>query len=259
MTRAEPLGFAAGLRWVGSGFLLIWQRPLLWLLLTATLFASALVTTLLPGVGNLLLYLLSPTVLGVLLLVCHQLAGESPALQPVRDALADRFSPLLGLGLAYTAMQLGLLLLLGASVPGLFDGIASGKAPPMTTGPTRDALPMLLLVLLLSIPATLLMWFSPALVVFRRMAAWPAMRYSLAACLFHWRALLANGVAVFFLLLLASLPAMLGLLIWVPLMIATLYCAYVGIFGLPGGTAGDPDPAGADPVGDDATRRGDLS
>ena len=201
----------------------------------------------------------STALLGVLLLVCHQLAGESPALEPVRDALADRFSPLLGLGLGYTAMQLGLLLLLGASVPGLFDGIASGKVPPVTTGPTRDALPMLLLVLLLSVPATLLMWFSPALVVFRRMAAWPAMRYSLAACLFHWRALLANGVAIFVLLLLASLPAMLGLLIWVPLMIATLYCAYVAIFGLPGGTAGDPDRAGADAVGDDAARGGDLS
>jgi hypothetical protein len=244
MNQARPLASAAGLRWIGDGFVLLWRRPLLWLLLTAMLFAIALVTILLPAIGNLLLYLLSPTLLGVLLLVCHQLAGESPALEPVRAALADRFSPLLALGVAYTMMQLGLLLLLGAAVPGLLDGLTSGKTAPLAAGPTRDALPMLLLVLLLSIPATLMMWFAPALVVFRRMAAWPAMRYSLAACLFHWRAMLVNGMAIFALLLLASLPAMLGLLLWVPCMIGTLYSAYAAIFGFPGPGAGDGQTSG---------------
>jgi uncharacterized membrane protein len=59
------------------------------------------------------------------------------------------------------------------------------------------------------------------------------MRYSLAACLFNWRACAVNGLTVFALLLLATLPAMLGLLVWVPLTVATLYSAYVGIFGEP--------------------------
>ena len=259
MSRGEPFGFGEGLRWVGGGFALIWQRPLLWLLLTALLFAVALVTAVLPAVGNLLLYVLSPGILGALLLVCHQLAGGSPAWAPVRQILADRLAPLLGLGLAYAAMQLGLLLLLGSALPGLLDGFTPGKTLPSSAEPTPEALPVLLLVLSLSIPATLLMWFSPALVVFRRMPAGAAMRYSLAACLFHWRAILANGLAVFVLLLLASLPAMLGLLVWVPLMIGTLYCAYAGIFGVPvdplsasahdGASRNGSDEAGSDKAG----------
>jgi uncharacterized membrane protein len=123
------------------------------------------------------------------------------------------------------------------------QGLSPGNTLPATPAPGRDALPVLLLVLALSIPATMLMWFSPGLIVFRRMGVWPAMRYSLAACIYHWRACLSNGFAVFVLLLLASLPAMLGLLVWVPLMIGTLYAAYVAIFGTPlAGDGGAPGP-----------------
>lgn len=245
MSRTEPLRAVEGLRWVGAGFTLIWRRPALWLLLTAVLMAIAVLGAALPAVGNILLYVLSPTVLAALLLTCHALVGDAaPDLRRVQVGLSAALSPLLGLGLAYTAMQLALLLLLGSAVPGLLDGFSPGRQLPSTATPTADALPMLLLVLALSVPATLLMWFSPALVVFRRMAVWPAMRYSLAACLFHWRACAVNGLAVFALLLLATLPAMLGLLVWVPLTVATLYSAYVGIFGEPG----DAEVATAPPV-----------
>ncbi|MBU3694398.1 MAG: hypothetical protein FGM40_06160 [Rhodocyclaceae bacterium] len=196
------------------------------------MFAFALFASMLPAVGNVLLYVLSPALLAALLLVSHQLAGVAPALAPVKEALGGSLAALLQLGLAYTGMQLGLLLLLGTAVPGLLDGMSNGGGQlPATAGTAREALPMLILVFLLSVPATMLMWFAPALVVFRRMRAWSAMRYSLAACLFNWRACLANGLAAFALLLLASLPAMMGLLIWVPLMVATLYTAYAAIFG----------------------------
>lgn len=258
MNRAEPQAFLDGLRWVGGGFALVWRRPLLWLLLTGLLFGFALLMALLPAVGNVLLYLLSPAILAAMLLVARQLDEDTPDWSSVRTALAATMPTLLRLGLAYTGMQLALLLLLGSAVPGLFDGLTPGDRMPATGGPGREALPMLVLVLALSVPATLLMWFSPALVVFRRMGAWPAMRYSLAACIFHWRACLANGIGVFLLLLLASLPAMTGLLLWVPLMIATLYTSYVAVFGPPGtvppqGGRGPDDAGGAGPGGDGPT------
>ncbi len=239
MTRAAPYGFAEGLRWIGTGFALIWRRPVLWLLLTTVLFAVALFAAMLPSVGNLLLYTLSPGILAALLLVCHQLAGDAPpVLEAVGEAVGRSASALLGLGMAYTTIQLALLFLLATASPEVMQTLSPDKnALPATPAPGRDALPVLLLVLALSVPATMLMWFSPGLVVFRRMRTWPAMRYSLAACLYHWRACLANGLGVFVLLLLASLPAMLGLVIWVPLMIGTLYSAYVAIFGDPGGPA----------------------
>lgn len=237
MSRTAPFGFGEGLRWIGAGFSLIWRRPLLWLLLTTLLFAVAVLASMLPSVGNLLLYTLSPGILAALLLVCHQLAGDAPpVLDQVAEVLRRSAGALLTLGLAYTAIQLGLLFLLATASPEVMQAISPDKnALPVTPAPGPDALPVLLLVLALSVPATMLMWFSPALIVFRRMGTWPAMRYSLAACLYHWRACLTNGFAVFLLLLLASLPAMLGLLVWVPLMIGTLYSAYVAIFGDPGG------------------------
>lgn len=261
MSRAAPFGFAEGLRWVAGGFRLVWRRPLLWLSLTGLLFAVALLAAMLPAVGNLLLYTLSPAILGTLLLVCQQLAGEG---QPEAAALSERVRAsapaLLGLGVAYTGIQVGLLFLLATASPEVMQGLTSGKTLPATPGPAADALPLLLLVLALSVPATMLMWFSPGLIVFRGMRVWPAMRYSLAACLFHWRACLVNGIAAFALLLLASLPAMLGLLVWVPLMIGTLYSAYAAIFGDPGQR--EPVAAGrppAEPPGADAGRDDRLS
>ena len=245
MSRTAPYGFTEGLRWIGAGLSLIWRRPLLWLLLTTALFAVALFASMLPSVGNLLLYTLSPGILAALLLVCHQLSTDAPpTIEAVGETLRRSASGLLGLGLAYTAIQLALLFLLATASPEVMQALAPDRATlPVAPAPGRDALPVLLLVLALSVPATLLMWFSPGLVVFRRMRTWPAMRYSLAACLFHWRACLANGLGVFLLLILASLPAMLGLVVWVPLMIGTLYSAYVAIFGDPGG----PESAEADP------------
>lgn len=236
MSRSSPFGFVEGLRWVAAGFRLIWRRPLLWLSLTSLLFAVALLASMLPSMGNLMLYTLSPSILGALMLVCHRLATPeaAPDLSAVTAALRASAAGLLALGLVYTGIQVGLLFLLATASPEVMQGLAPGKGLPATPGPDADALPMLLLVLALSVPATMLMWFSPALIVFRGMRVWPAMRYSLAACIFHWRACLANGVAVFLLLLLASLPAMLGLVVWVPLMIGTLYAAYAAIFGEPG-------------------------
>ena len=253
MSRAAPYGFAEGLRWIGAGFGLVWRRPLLWLLLTTLLFALALLASMLPSVGNLLLYILSPGILAGLLLLCHQLAADaSPTLDVVSAKLQRSAGALLTLGAVYMAIQLGLLFLLATASPEVMQALSPDKAVlPVTPAPGRDALPVLLLVLALSVPATMLMWFSPGLVVFRDMGAWPAMRYSLAACLYHWRACLANGVAVFVLLLLASLPAMLGLVLWVPVMIATLYSAYVAIFGEPGGPqaqgASDAEASEAEP------------
>lgn len=245
MSGAKPYGFAEGLRWIGAGFALIWRRPLLWLLLTSALFAVALFAAMLPAVGNLLLYALSPAILAGLLLVCHQLAGDTaPSLESVGGVMREVAGVLLGLGVVYTAIQIGLLFLLATASPEVMQGLVPGKAPLAPAAPGPGSLPVLFVVLALSVPATMLMWFSPGLAVFRRMQAWPAMRYSLAACIFHWRACLANGVGVFVLLLLASLPAMLGLVIWVPLMIGTLYSAYVAIFGEPGGST--PVDAAAD-------------
>lgn len=255
MSHAAPYGFAEGLRWIGAGFGLIWRRPMLWLLLTMLLFAVALLAAMLPSVGNLLLYVLSPGILAGLLLVCHQLASDAPpALDVVSDTLRRSAADLLTLGVAYMAIQLGLLFLLATASPEVMQALSPDKAAlPVAPAPSSDALPVLLLVLTLSVPATMLMWFSPALVVFRGMGTWPAMRYSLAACLYHWRACLANGIAVFVLLLLASLPAMLGLVIWVPVMIGTLYAAYVAVFGRPGGPQAAEADATEYAARDDAT------
>lgn len=233
MSASQPLRVNAGLQWIGEGFSLVWRRPLTWLALTVFLFGLALFAAMLPAVGNLVLYTFSPAILGSMLLVAHQLAGvAAPDWGRVGAALRAALQPLLALGMVYTLIQVGLLMLLATASPDVLQALRPSDAPALPPPAESGALPMLLLVLVLSVPATMLMWFAPALIVFRGMRAWPAMRYSLAACLYHWRACLANGVAMFVLLLLASLPAMLGLLLWVPLMIGTLYCAYRDIFGL---------------------------
>ncbi|NBS93084.1 MAG: hypothetical protein EBQ53_07340 [Betaproteobacteria bacterium] len=231
MSAKESLPAIAGWRWVTGGFAVLRRAPAAWLLVTALLVTLALASTLLPAMGAVLLYVASPGLLAGALLGCKSLVA-SGVMEPqcLVAGFRSHLRPLLRLGLVYTTAQI-LLLLLATAGGGVLPGLTPpGVAPPP---PDADALPWMLAALLLSVPLTLLMWFAPALVVLRDMAVWPAMRYSMAACLFHWKACLVNGIVMSVLLLLATLPMMLGLLLWVPLMVCSLYAAYAEVFGDP--------------------------
>ena len=90
-----------------------------------------------------------------------------------------------------------------------------------------------LVVMALSIPIYMALWFAPALVVLHDMEPAAAMKASFVACLRNTLPFLLYSVILTLLSLLALIPVGLGLLLFAPVVLASIYCAYRDIYFLP--------------------------
>ena len=73
-------------------------------------------------------------------------------------------------------------------------------------------------------------WFAPALVMLGRLSPMDAAKESFMACLRNFLAFLVYGIVMGLLAIVAIIPLGLGLLVWVPVMIASTYAGYRQIF-----------------------------
>jgi len=109
--------------------------------------------------------------------------------------------------------------------PGALDGLAMINA---LFGP-GFWLAMLLAMALL-IPLMMAYWFAPALVALNGLSALPAMRLSFVACMRNMLPFLVYGLIAILLMIVAVIPVGLGLLVFAPVMMASIYTAYRDIF-----------------------------
>ena len=142
---------------------------------------------------------------------------------------------LFAIGLLYALGELVLLAVMGAfaGFP-LVGAILSGDPEAMARGlndvdVVRVAIGALV-ALALAVPLMAALWFAPALAMLHGVPALTAMRASLVACLRNTLPMLLYGVLMAALLLVAMVPLFLGLLVWLPLAIATAYTSYRSIF-----------------------------
>jgi uncharacterized membrane protein len=89
----------------------------------------------------------------------------------------------------------------------------------------------MLLVAALSVPLYMATWFAPVLIVLEDLSASAALKASFFACLSNWLPFLVYSIVLLVLGVVAAIPAGLGYLILVPVLIASVYTAYRDIFG----------------------------
>ena len=87
-----------------------------------------------------------------------------------------------------------------------------------------------LVMLALSIPVYMALWFAPALVTLRELAPTDAIKQSFRACLKNIVPFLLYGIVMLVLGIIAAIPLGLGLLILGPMLMASVYVAYQDIF-----------------------------
>jgi uncharacterized membrane protein len=73
-------------------------------------------------------------------------------------------------------------------------------------------------------------WFAPVLIVLDRLGAVEAMKASFSGCMKNIMPFLIYGVVGFILSILATIPFMLGWFILTPMIIASIYIAYLDIY-----------------------------
>jgi uncharacterized membrane protein len=240
----------AGTAWILAGWKIFRGAPVVWAGMTAMAFMAALGLALIPFVGGFLVYLLSPfLVAGYLAASRASENGETVTFLYLGAGSARGHNALFGIGFTYLAASMLVfqivLWVTGADIQAILAQAQHPQelTPEQARAITETALPALGLGALLLAPLLMATWFSPGLAHFEEFPAGKALWWSLWACWVNWRPILYYslllGLAGMFALF---IPLGLGLLVFIPVTLASTYAAYRDIF-----VPVEPEPEPAPP------------
>ncbi len=225
-----------GWRWIREAFALVGARPGFWigsfLLVFVVFFALALV----PFVGQLATMFVGPFVIaGYANAARRQANGADPAIDQLLIGFRERAGTLVAVALLYLG---GAIVIVFAMIAVLFAILGTGMLAgggELDPALLAESWPLFavvwLLTLALLVPLIMAYWFAPALVVFDGLDAISAMKASFFGCLRNILPFLVYALALVPIAIIAALPLFLGYLVVVPMILATYYTAWRGVFG----------------------------
>ena len=228
-SRSVPPGNA--FEWFKQGWTLFLVNPGMWVAIALLSLLVFLGVQVVPWIGALAAYLLTPLLLAGLLQVADKAAkGEKIEINDMFAGFRVHSRQLVQVGVLYMVGMLVILMVAamisgGSMASGLLLGQMAGAG--MAVGGMVLAL---LVSLLLSVPLMMGVWFAPALVLFNGMEAVDALKASFAANLKNLVPMLVYGIFVLVLAFFAALPAGLGFLVLAPVLAGSIYAQYRDIF-----------------------------
>ena len=254
MEHSEPevltVNAGRGVGWVAEGFHLFKSDWLSWIGLSVLLVVLSMVASVIP-VANLLVPVVTPIIIAGLMLACAQQAqGGEISIALVFSGFGKNPGQLALIGVFYFVANILILvtiIVLLLIIMGGFEGLAqlSLEEPELLIQHLFKVLLVLLIGLSMYLPVVMALWFAPALVVFNELTAVKAVVLSVRGCLLNVLPFLIYGIVTMVLMILASIPLMLGWLILLPILIASVYFSYREIYqGAPeqSGSAGHISP-----------------
>lgn len=225
----------AGWTWVVEGWRLFARAPLMWIIAVVLLVVAAVAINLVPILGSLAFQALQAVIVAGFIVACRSLeTGGDFEIEHLFAGFTRRFVPLLIVGLLLLAGWIAIMLVfavfVGFSVLGAF---MTGDPEAAMATMSAAILPMLvgtLVMLGLMVPLLAAYWFAPALVMIHDVKPVAAMKASFFACFRNFVPFLVYGIVMTVALVIAMIPFGLGLVVWVPLAIASTYAAYRRIF-----------------------------
>lgn len=232
----------AGVDWVGDAWRLFRQAKLMWIVILVLLFLVHLGLGLVPYAGMWLPNLVSPILMGGIALGCRSLeTGGELELEHLLAGFRRNTGILFAIGLIYAAGEMAIMgafsAVAGSSILwAMVRGDEAAIVNSLPGDPLRLALAGLVAAAL-AIPLLAAWWFAPALAMLHDVPAIPAMKESFFACLRNFVPMLVYGLVMLALAIVALIPLGLGLLVWVPMLIASAYTSYRSVFTEPDGDA----------------------
>lgn len=231
----QRLSAGHGWQWLKLGYALFMKAPLLWVVLLMICFIAAAGLSAVPVVGEPLASLLMPVVIAGLMSGCRALEQDDELELPhLLNGFRQHTAQLVTLGGISLVSQLlifGVMMLIGGAT--LVSLLMSGQPPEdprilaqAIAGAGFSAMVGLALFAILMMA----MQFAPMLVYFDGVAPVEALKLSLRGFLANFAPMLVYGATLLLLGLLASMPMMLGWLILLPVVMASMYASYRQIF-----------------------------
>ncbi len=183
--------------------------------------------------GSLAAALFGPVLNAGILLGCDALRrGERLEISHLFAGFKSRVGPLIGLGAiglgAGVVMALIIIAIFGAAYFGMMAGDQAG--PENMTVLLTMGLLAVLIIMALSVPLYMAIFFAPALIVFHDFKLGDALKASFFACLKNMLPFLVWGVVALLLAIPATLLFGLGWLVLGPVLMVSLYMSYRDIF-----------------------------
>ncbi|EXI64997.1 MAG: putative integral membrane protein [Candidatus Accumulibacter adjunctus] len=217
--------------WFRQGWAIFAANPAVWIAMMVLLIVIYVGLAVVPVIGYLAGYLLTPLLAAGMLLACRKaVSGEALEIGDLFAGFRRDTGALMTLGVFYMLAMLLLFLLVFLSLGG---GIAGGLvlANPLGVGIALGGIAVAGLIwLLLSLLIVMAVWFAPALVVFNGMPPTAALKASFHACMKNLPCLLVYGLLTMILCFFAALPLGLGFLVLGPVLAGSVYASYRDTF-----------------------------
>ena len=233
LTLQEPkaCSIGEGWRWIVEGFQLFKLAPWLWigmLIVAAILYIVIAVIPLLNIVSPLLMYV----ILAGFMIACHSLQEEQRMeFGQLFAGFQNNTGQLVLLGVIVLVLTLIALvpffLMVGFSA---FGAMASNDPEAISAMFGAQFAIGILVYLALIVPIIMCAWFAPVLIAIHNQTAIEAMKLSFKGCLRNILPFLWYGIISMILYILAAIPLGLGLLVLLPVMIASVYTGHRAIF-----------------------------
>ena len=231
----RSVGAGEGVAWIGQGWRLFAKAPLMWIISLVILVIIAIVLAFIPIIGSLAFQVLTPVFAAGFVVACRSLErGGEFELEHIFAGFKRNFASLAIVGAIFLALSIAMVLVFAMFFGfSILAGFMAGDPEQAMAAVAASSLTILLGVLVcmaLFVPLMMAYWFAPALVVMHGMAPLASMKASFFGCLRNIIPYLIFGLVMFVLMIVASIPFGLGLLVWFPVLIAATYAGYRSIF-----------------------------
>jgi len=222
-----------GWTWITDAWELFKGQKGSWIGLFVLLAVIVIALNILPFVGPFLLIFLSPVLYGGVMLGCDSLRdGGDLTIGHLFAGFSSHTGRLIGVGVATLAAFIGVfvvvMVVFGIDMARTMMGTQPSPAQMQAMGLRFLLVP--LIILALSVPIYMAVWFATPLIVLNDFSVGDALKASFSACLRNMLPFLVFGIAFFLLAIVASIPLLLGWLVLGPVLLASIYTGYRDIF-----------------------------
>ena len=221
-----------GWDWIAAGWELFKRQAGMWIALVLVAFVVFVVLAVIPFVGSLASFILTPVFGAGVVIGCRAIEeGRELEIGHLFAGFRDKFGPLATVGAIYLGSAIVIALVVGLATGASIFAMMGGATPDVATPAAALTVILALLIMLaLLLPVVMAVWFAPPLVVFHGKSAVEAMQESFTGCLRNIVPFLVYGIVLMVLGVLAAIPLGLGWLALGPVLAASLYTSYKDIY-----------------------------
>ncbi len=231
--RVVDVSAGSGAVWVKQAWQLFKAQPLQWISLISTWVIVSFFMALVPLVGAPAMTMAQPGFFAGFIIACRdQEMGKAVNITHLLAGFKVSGRTLIQIGAI--SLLLELLVMMALSAFGFFDGLKGLDRENLTVEAISLAFegqgPLWFAALVAIVLIKGVLWFTAALIAHQPMPASHAIRWSFYALIGNFLPLLVFGVIVLLLLLLATIPWMLGLIVFLPVYAICHYTSFKAVF-----------------------------